>query len=584
MSDLGRPKKNRTHIVDLLTDRLLLASELITELADYGEMSRAAASRAIERAEKAKQVFSSIPVSFGAGRDHLYWLPETSRTQLYFSEVGDRLKNRPAFDCVVQALSAASGVLPERYLSRFIPAPLSVRFGKPTTTKILWDLKHLKVVEERHDTNGTVIALSKEFQDVFPPEKPPVPLQLLLRTEGLLLKVVAQWLQGTSMVAWNSVEVRNSRNGTPVSLNGFAFDLKAPTYLKPLARQSKKLVPGFVVADINMSVFREFEAKAFVRKLSFIRERRNPPAVVGICFAESFEKEAFAILRKHGAMVVQFSRIGSRSLPELIRCIAQIFENVQALPSCDFEKVLRAVEQLAGERDANMSGSIFELMIGRFLNHQGSTVRFFDKKVRGVLAEKPVEREVDVVAEKGPILQLVEAKGYHRFQAVELQEVQRFFDETAHVASKALKQDQIHSTVAHCFFTASYFKKDARDYLEKLKSEFASSRKLRIEFMDGRELRAKWEEAGLHYLIRYLERYFGTQRKTVYDPETQAVIDAPAPEFEQFASTAPEPTEVESTEETAPPESEKAEGEPRIPATLVPPELYCPTAEDDLPF
>ena len=584
MSDLGRPKKNRTHIVDLLTGRLLLASQLSTELAGHGGMSRAAASRAIERAENAKQISSSNPVSFGAGRDHIYWLPETSRTQLYFSEVGDMLKNRPAFDCVVQALLSASGGLPERYLSRFIPAPLEVRFGRPTTMKILWDLKHLKVVEERHSADGRVIALSKEFLDVFPAANSPIPFQLLLRTEGLLLKVVAQWLQGTSMVAWNSVEMRNSRDGTPVSLNGFAFDLKAPTYLQPLVRQGEKPVPGFVVADINMSVFQEFEAKAFVRKLSFIRKRRNPPAVVGICFAESFEKEAFAILKKHGAMVVQFSRIGSRSLPELIRCIAQIFENVQAQPSCDFEKVLRAVEQLAGEREANMSGSIFELMIGRFLNQQGSTVRFFDKKVRGVLAENPVEREVDVVAENGPILQLVEAKGYHRFQPVELYEVQRFFDETAHVASKALKQDQIHSTVAHCFFTASYFKKDARDYLEKLKIKFAGSRKLRIEFMDGSELRAKWADEGLHYLIRYLERYFGTQRKTVYDPDTQAVIDAPAPEFEQFASTAPEPTETKSTQDTAAPESEKAEGDHRIPATLVPPAIYCPTSEDELPF
>jgi hypothetical protein len=191
-------------------------------------------------------------------------------------------------------------------------------------------------------------------------------------------------------------------------------------------------------------------------------------------------------------------------------------------------------------------------MIGLFLNQQGHTIRFFDKKVRGLLAGKPVEREVDVVAEKGPILHLVEAKGYHRFQPVELDEVQRFFDETAHVASKALKQDQIHSIVSHCFFTSSYFKKEARDYMENLKVKLAGSRKMRIEFMDGSELRAKWEEAGLHHLIRNLDRYFGTLRKKVYDPQTEAVIDAPAPEFEQFASTAPEPMEAESTEETTP--------------------------------
>jgi Restriction endonuclease len=390
-----------------------------------------------------------------------------------------------------------------------------------------------------------MIAFTDEFQEFFPAERVSTPLHLLLRTEGLLLKLIAQWLQYTSMAAWNSVEIRNSFTGNPVVLNGFAFDLKAPTYLRPLARQAQKRVPGFLVADVNMSIFLEHEANAFVRKLSFIRSRKNPPAVLGLCFAEVFHPKAFKILREAGTMIVPLTRIGSQGLPELIRSVAQVFENVQAQGYHDFDKTLKAIGQLVDERETNMAGSIFELMVGRFLEHQGYTVRFFGKKVHGALTSgKPVEREVDVFAERGESIHLTEAKGYHRFQPVELSEVKRFLEETAPIAREALRVPQLHSITTYAFYTSSYFKKDAREYLESQKMKLQESKKLRLEFMDGKKLRAKWDEEGLRDVLRLLERYFGTRRKMVYDPEKEAVIEAPAPEFEQFTCTAPEPTEA----------------------------------------
>jgi hypothetical protein len=429
---------------------------LISDLGGAARISRPAASRALERASQRRQIFSSAPVSFGEGRDHLFWMPEmTGRTQ-YFTAIHERLKQRPAFDCVVQTLMLASGVLPERHLARFVPAPLDVRFGTPTVGKIFWDLKHIKVVrEEESDRYGRSIALTDEFREAFAPEAPPIPFHVRLRTEGFLLKVIAQWLQYTSMAAWNSVEVRNNFTGNPVVFNGFAFDLKAPTFLRPLARQSKKPVPGFLVADVSFSGFLEHEAKAFVRKLSFIRNRKNPPSVLAICFAESFHLSAFKILREAGVMAIQLSRLGSRSLSELVRSLASIFENVQSQEAHDLEKALKAVGQLAGERETNMAGSIFELMIGRFLEQQGYTVRFFGKKVRGELAAgKAAEREVDVVADRGEILHIAEVKGYHRFQPVELGEVQRFFEETAPLARAALNVGQMHSVTTYSFYTA----------------------------------------------------------------------------------------------------------------------------------
>jgi hypothetical protein len=155
MSETGRRAKNLTHIEGILTDRLLLGSELISSLESEAGISRAAASRAVERASQAKRVFSSAPVSLGAGRDYLYWLPKITSSALYFSEIQKRLKQRPAFDCIVQALTHASGILPESYLSHFTPAPLEVRFGTPTMAKTLWDLKNLKVLTEKQSDPAT---------------------------------------------------------------------------------------------------------------------------------------------------------------------------------------------------------------------------------------------------------------------------------------------------------------------------------------------------------------------------------------------------------------------------------------------
>jgi hypothetical protein len=548
---LGRPKKNHSHIEALLNNRFLLGSELTPELQRVGNLSRRAASRAIERSTRDGSILSSAPVSFSAGRDYMFWLPNSSCGQEYFSKIRSKLVGRPALDCIIHALSSFGGAMPEVCLPRFIPAPTEARFGRPTIADALLDLHRLKLIR-RIEGPPRTISLTDEFMKWFPADQVSVALPLKLRTEGLLLRVVAKWLQSTAMVAWNSVEVRNSASGRPVIFNGFGFDLKAPSYVRPLAHGSAKPVPGFILADLTIGEFHEFEAKAFVRKLSLVRKRKNPPTIMGICFAEGFEPEAFKTLRNSGVIVVLLSRLGSQDLPELTRVIAEVFEQVKAGGQRDLPKTLKAIEKLAGERETNMAGSIFELMIGRSLEEQGHTIHGFDRKVSGVLPSgEPVEREVDVWSEWKSSLHIVEAKGYHRFQPVGLAEVKRFFEETAPIAKKALEIPQRHLKAKWAFYTSSYFHKDALEYLEQIKGRYQNAKKIEVEFMDGMQLRAIWKSEQLSYLNRLLDRYFATRRKQVFDPTLGEIVDAPPPEYEQYIGAIPDPNEIQELEQRA---------------------------------
>lgn len=272
---------------------------------------------------------------------------------------------------------------------------------------------------------------------------------------------------------------------------------------------------------------------------------------MGICFAETFDSEAFKALRDAGVVVVLLSRLGSQNLPELAQVIAQVFEQVRLeAGQRDLSKALRAVEQLVSDRETNMAGSIFELMIGRYLEEQGHRVHGFDRKVRGILPSgKLAKREIDIWSECRSSLHLTEAKGYHRFQPVELTEVQHFFEETGPIAKKALEIPQRHSKSKWAFYTSSYFKKDALEYLKDVKKRYQNAKRIEIEFMDGMQLRETWKSERLGDLHRLLDRYFGTRRRRVYDPTLEKIVEAPPPEYEQYVGGVPDPNEVPEFEQ-----------------------------------
>jgi hypothetical protein len=347
-------------------------------------------------------------------------------------------------------------------------------------------------------------------------------------------------------VAWNSVKVRSSTTGSPVDFNDVAFDLVAPTYLQPVVKLSEKKKPGFLLSDLSIGEFSQSEAIAFVRKVAFVRNRRNAPVVLPMCFAETFQGDAFKILRRNGIAAIQLSRVGSRSLPEICQSIAQIFQKIEAEGHVkNIEGVITALGKLVGERESNMAGSLFVMMLIYLFNHSGHRIVAAEKRIQGdVEGLGSLNREIDLAATRGNKLILCEAKGYHQFQPVKLNEVIRFFEEVAPLAHKIFARPTVDRLVTYSFYTTSYFDKEALAYLRARKEAHGNSRRIRIEFYDGEALKELADDEGLPILKILVSRFFGTQRKVVYDPEIGGMVEAPEPHYEQATESIPDPEEV----------------------------------------
>jgi hypothetical protein len=547
----GRPGRNGASVRAIVGRNTLPAAEIVRSLQQQSGMSEAAAARALQRAVEAKQIVSTAPVSFGPGRVYLYWNLENYDKELRLKALMKHMAGRPAMQSLIEALVYFKGEMPKQFALRCTSAPVS-RIPKHTSfDQITKELLQLDLIRNAPDKlYGFQLVLEPNLRkSLISQGISRFSWPIRLRAEGLSLEIAAQWLQVTSLVAWKTVKVRNSVDGTPVIFNNYAFDLVAPCYIAPVARTSPegKRTPGFLLADLTVGRCDPWMAHNFLRKLTEIRSRSKPPTIIGCCFAGSFSPEAMNILRGGGVIVVPLERIGSGNLVAIVRAMAATYAlSVMSPNRIDMQKTIKALTQLANNRDGNLAGRLFEFMMARSATLDNLTVFNVGKTIKFKDSDgKQQQVEIDVIAHDGHLNNwtVISAKGYNAFQPVRLHEVEEWFgNRISHVQKHLDEQHKGNKQFNFIFATSSYFEREALEYMEKRKSKFTG--KVKIDWVDSKKLREMWSENGRD-LIESLDRFFGKPADSFFSLERGIVTDREAQAPELGISLPPRPTQTD---------------------------------------
>lgn len=551
----GRPGLNGGSVLAVLGRNTMTAAAIVAALRKRNRgMSEGAAARALHRAVLAKQVASTNPVTLGGGRMYLYWSRQDHDVELRAAVIMRHLKERPALRSLFEALVTFKGRVPQDFAQRCTSAPTSDIPGHVGFRRVVEELKQLDVIRVSSDPlYGFSICLEPKLRRLLnAQEASRFSWPTRLRAESLALEMAAQWLQVTSLAAWKCVQVRNGSDGAPVVFNNYCFDLMAPCYVAPIAGirpgPDGKRKAGFLLADLTIGRCEPWMARNLLQKLTEVRSRRNPPSIIGCYFAGSFMKEALTSLRRAGVLVVPLDRIGSNSLVAIVRAMAAVHVLALVAPGkVKLEQALKAMTQLANNRDGNLAGRLFEFIMARSLEVDGLTITDIGRTLSVTDSDGKARKiEVDVIARDHTLKHwtAISAKGYNALQPVREDEVKEWFGDRIALVQRYLKDRSSEARkFTFIFATSSYFDAKAQAYLDGIKARFTG--KVQIEWWDGKALREQWNANDHRELIADLERFYGRPGDAYFSVERGVVAEREAKAPELGVGQPPRPTQAE---------------------------------------
>jgi len=556
-SRVGRPSHNGKQVLAVLGRNTMTAADIVAALRKRNRgMSEGAAAKALQRAVQDKQVASTAPVTLGGGRMYLFWNPNDHGVELRAVAIMRHLEGRPALRSLFDALVTFKGKVPQEFAQRCTSAPTSDTPGHVGFRRVVEELKLLDVIRVAADPlYGFAIYLEPKLRRLLQTQEASrFSWPTRLRAESLALEMAAQWLQVTSLAAWKCVQVRNDSDGTPVVFNNYCFDLVAPCYVAPIADvkpgPNGKRKAGFLLADLTIGRCEPWMARNLLQKLTEVRSRRNPPKVIGCYFAGSFMKEALTLLRHAGVLVVPLDRIGSNSLVAIVRAMAAVHVLALVAPGkVKLEQALKAMTQLANNRDGNLAGRMFEFIMARSLEADGLMITDIGRTLSVADAEGKMRKiEVDVIAQSRDAKHwtAISAKGYNALQPVREDEVKEWFGDRIALVQRHLKTRTEARKFTFIFVTSSYFDEQAHAYLDGLKAKFAGNGKVTVDWWDGKALRERWKTAHRPELVENLERFYGRPGDTYFSVERGVVTPREAKAPELGVGLPPRPTQAEA--------------------------------------
>lgn len=255
---------------------------------------------------------------------------------------------------------------------------------------------------------------------------------LLSERLGLALtKTTAEWLWKNGLVSENGTQHRTSER-VVVNVAGMPFDLLGHSFL-PALRSGRK--SRIVTGDVLVGTCNAAYATSFLHRFDAVASRSRAPAFAFI-LAQFFPEDAFKILKKHGVLPWthrQFLNKGTADAIETVLKLAQNFSSAAEMEPQAFEHALEGAREY-GEIFGHIKGSMFELLVAHLLKKTGA-----ERVDLGWIVQDDREQfDVDVLALRGTIADIVECKGQREDRPVAFTEFCRHVERRVPVAREAL--------------------------------------------------------------------------------------------------------------------------------------------------
>lgn len=539
-------------LIDLLKKNgPMLSSDLSKLLESKYGLNPEAARKRVERGFPGMTRLNHIVFPH---RARFTYLQEDYGSPYFFDNLMEALKKtRSTYFAALQALGLRGNVMPRKHFLIACGAPVAQK-KHISAESLLERLLKATLVKEVTLPSGESCVVRCDYHQMLDVTSLWAKMKGRLVAEKVTLLAVKDWSRNLGMVSYDSVETREDEGSEALPKVGtFNWDLAGPSYLFPMREHvNNTLKPGFFVCDLALNGRVNVDQLAgFVSKCVTLRSLRKVGKCLQIFVAESYDNEAFALLKEKGIIPATteslFGRdvaLALKSLCTMLSDTAKLTQNPEVL-----DKIFNDLSRIEGAA-SNLRGSLFEFAVAQIAR---STFLGYSQEMNRIVKDSiGAEAEIDVLAQRmNHEVVFIECKGIHPISTLSDDEVVKWLDKRIPVIRGFVKAHSEWANIHHRFemWTSGKLSENA---IAMVQAAQAKSPKLEIQIRDAEYVLAQASasnDAGLlktyrqHFVTHPMQEFEEAQKraqrkadKAMARLKTRSVEEPPSP-----AATLPAP-------------------------------------------
>lgn len=336
-----------------------LSSELIALMKDSG-VSDAAARQRITRSLHDCKRLAGLRFAKNA---RFFYLEDQYATPAFWSGLERAFRSSGvSYWGAVVGLAARGGRCPSDMFPIVCGAPRA-RSRQLSPQRVFERMKAINFLQEERDAEANISYIS--FRTNRHVDSVEVTRARNV-AERVALQAIVNWSRKIGLGSYNTYRTRGGTELPEVA--GVAWDLSAPSYIRPLASAyDGPIKPGFFVCDLSLlgPITTDF-VELFVRKHDMASAPKNVAPILPMLVGQVFTQSAFDAARRSGIVAATiedlFGKEVAKALQDLIKLLSDTGATAAVNPE-HLENVLNALTTIEGA-ERNVRSALFELVIG----------------------------------------------------------------------------------------------------------------------------------------------------------------------------------------------------------------------------
>ncbi|WP_271410365.1 hypothetical protein [Pseudomonas sp. Q1-7] len=474
-----------TALIDLLKQNGPMLSSDLSKLLEtkYG-LSAEAARKRVERGCPGVNRLNHIIFPH---RARFIYLQEEYGSPFFFNNLIAALKKtRSTYFAALQALALRGNLMPRAHFLIACGAPVAQK-KHVSAESLLERLVKATLVKEVVMPGGESCVVRCDHHQMLDVPSVWAKMKGRLIAEKITLLAVKEWSRNLGMVSYDSVKTREDEDLEALPKVGtFNWDLAGPSYLFPMREYvNTTLKPGFFVCDLALAGRVTVDQLAgFINKCVTLRSIRKVGKCLQVFVAESYDNEAFALLKEKGVIPATteslFGRdvaLALKNLCAVLTDTAKLIQNPEAL-----DKIFNDLSRIEGAA-STLRGSLFEFAVAQIA--KSTFLGYFQEMNRIVKDSIGAEAEIDVLAQRpNHEVVFIECKGIHPISTLSDNEVEKWLNKRIPVIRGFVKTHPEWAGIPQKYelWTSGKFSENA---IAMVRAAQAKSPKLNIHLRDA---------------------------------------------------------------------------------------------------
>ncbi|MCM1055550.1 MAG: hypothetical protein NC394_08515 [Bacteroides sp.] len=392
----------------------------------------------------------------------------------------------------IQAFRSQNGYVSKKILPALVGAPIRKVKNHKMHSAILRSLIDARIItefsEERYAMNQAFSITDNINRSIG-----------LEIAKKVIINDFNSWARGVNLVSY---EKGRGLFEEP-EFAQFQWAYTAPSYIQPLYSNKEKQ-PGFVIADVFYGATATKESIAFfIDKLNIIRSYKNIKPFLPVLLTDKIDPEALKLLKDNKVMVAILNNFFSEKYTNLLNELVNTFANTTSIINKNPDMIYKLFDELAKSegRYNNMSGDMFELLVGSFYAYAGCT----SLKSKAIIRDDSTGRykELDWLAEKDGVTVVVECKATKA--AIDDDFISKWLSENIPFTRKWLIDNRQCEKIEFQIWSTGGFTDKALQLLNKAETETS---KYSIKHFDREKMMSLAKEKNDKHFIEIMQAHF----------------------------------------------------------------------------